>query len=144
MKTLYAFVCTVLLAIGPAGADNLRIPAIKSPPNSPQGVLRPVRGESMEAVLAPNTTLLEQTRQRLGERIDGLEYRLSDWHERIAAGALDETGAQQFYAIEAAWKRYRDALSRTHAYMDQGIRVAAFIRQPGMSLLDSYKAPFPG
>ena len=52
MKTLYAFVCTLLLAIGPAGADNLRIPAIKSPPNSPQGVLRPVRGESMEAVLA--------------------------------------------------------------------------------------------
>lgn len=36
----------------PADADSLRIPAITSPPNSPQGVLRAVRGQTMETVLA--------------------------------------------------------------------------------------------
>ncbi|MEP5837525.1 MAG: response regulator [Marinobacter sp.] len=86
-----------------------------------------IRMLSMEAVLAPNKALLEQARQRLDERITGLERALTNWHERIAAGEIDEDGAQQFYAIDAAWKRYREALSSTRTYMEQGVRVAAFI-----------------
>jgi signal transduction histidine kinase/DNA-binding response OmpR family regulator/HPt (histidine-containing phosphotransfer) domain-containing protein len=86
-----------------------------------------IRMLSMEAVLAPNKNLLAQTQERLQRRIDGLEFQLSDWHKRIAVGAMDSEEEKQFYAIEAAWKHYKEALSRTHYYMDQGIRVAAFI-----------------
>ena len=38
------------LAMGAASADNVRIPLRNPPPNSPEGVPRPVRGMTMDAV----------------------------------------------------------------------------------------------
>ena len=93
-------------------------------------VARPItdiRMSSMEAVLAPNEELAQQTRQRLDKRIAALEYQLADWHKRIEAGDLNPDDAKQFYAIEAAWQDYQQALLGTRHYMQQGIRVAAFI-----------------
>jgi signal transduction histidine kinase/DNA-binding response OmpR family regulator len=86
-----------------------------------------IRMLSMEAVLAPNKSLTRQTRQRLRERINGLEIQLADWHKRIQARAISAADAQEFYAIEDAWKQYHSALNKTHIYLDKGIRVAAFI-----------------
>ena len=86
-----------------------------------------IRMLSMEAVLAPNEVLAQQTREHLDEQIGALEYQLADWHKHIEAGDLDRDDAKQFYAIEAAWQDYREALSGTRFYMQQGIRVAAFI-----------------
>ena len=86
-----------------------------------------IRMLSMEAVLAPNKSLTEQIEQRLLERISGLEFHLEDWHKLIQAGAINTTGAEEFYAIEDAWQQYHDALKKTHIYLEEGIRVAAFI-----------------
>jgi len=86
-----------------------------------------IRLLSMEAVLAPNENLLAQTRQRLEQRVNGLEMHLADWHQRTENGSMDSDEASQFHAIEEAWQRYREALAKTGYYMDLGIRVAAFI-----------------
>jgi signal transduction histidine kinase/DNA-binding response OmpR family regulator/HPt (histidine-containing phosphotransfer) domain-containing protein len=86
-----------------------------------------IRMLSMEAVLAPNEKLLDQTREQLWQRIAGLEFQLEDWRKRIAVGAMDSEGERQFYNIVTAWKRYQEALSKTRHYMEKGVRVAAFI-----------------
>ena len=52
MKALLALVPALVLAAATAGADTLRIPSRDNPPNSPEGVPRPVRGMTMETVLA--------------------------------------------------------------------------------------------
>ena len=86
-----------------------------------------IRMLSMEAVLAPNKSLIEQIEQRLSDRITGLEFHLEDWRKLIQSGAINATDAEAFYAIENAWKQYHDALNKTHIYLQDGIRVAAFI-----------------
>jgi signal transduction histidine kinase/DNA-binding response OmpR family regulator/HPt (histidine-containing phosphotransfer) domain-containing protein len=93
-------------------------------------ITRPVtdiRMLSMEIVLSPNEALAQQTARRLAGRVAGLEFELKDWHKRINAGQVDVSSAQQFNAIESAWQNYREALEKTRTYMEQGVRVAAFI-----------------
>jgi len=86
-----------------------------------------IRMLSMESVLAPNQTLVEQTTQRLDQRVQDLEARLSQIQDRLDQGDSDGSGHSEFAAIQSAWKSYRDAQAKTRYYMDQGIRVAAFI-----------------
>ena len=89
--------------------------------------LADIRILSMEAVLSPNKALAEDTGKRLQELIDELEFRRLDWHKRIQAGDVSANAAQQFYAIEEAWRSYHSALAKTRLYLQQGVRVAAFI-----------------
>jgi len=89
--------------------------------------LADIRILSMEAVIAPNKDLAEDTQRRLQVLIDELELRRLDWHKRIQAGDVNEYAAQQFYDIEDAWRSYNAALTITRLYLQQGVRVAAFI-----------------
>jgi len=89
--------------------------------------LADIRILSMEAVLAPNKALAEGTQKRLQVLIDELELHRLDWHKRIQSGAVNANAAQQFYAIEDAWRSYHSALAKTRLYLQQGVRVAAFI-----------------
>ena len=86
-----------------------------------------IRMLSMEAVLAPNQERVEETKQRLDQRVGELESRLTQWQRRIDRGGADMPGQGEFHAIQEAWKRYRQAVSKTGYYIEQGIRVAAFI-----------------
>jgi hypothetical protein len=52
MNVRHALVSVLVLAASVASADTLRIPRRDPPPNTPEGVLRPVRGMTMEAVVA--------------------------------------------------------------------------------------------
>jgi hypothetical protein len=52
MKAIYPTLLMLALATTTVGADTLTIPRKNDPPNTPSGVLRPVRGMTMEAVLA--------------------------------------------------------------------------------------------
>ena len=86
-----------------------------------------IRMLSMEAVLAPNRAMAEQIRQRLDERIKAMEFDLQDWHKRVASGYIDASNTERFFAIESAWHNYYEALSKTRIYLEEGVRVAAFI-----------------
>jgi len=86
-----------------------------------------IRMLSMESVLAPNQERIAETRERLDRRIEEFEARLAEWHERLDTGAVRASGHAEFLTIEAAWSRYREAVSKTAYYIDDGIRVAAFI-----------------
>jgi len=86
-----------------------------------------IRMLSMEAVLAPNQERVEETKQRLDQRVGELESRLTQWQRRIDRGGADMPGQGEFHAIQEAWKRYREAVAKTGYYIEQGIRVAAFI-----------------
>ncbi len=86
-----------------------------------------IRMLSMETVLAPNQSLVEETKQRLDQRIEELESRLAVWQERLDRGGPDMPGYREFRAIQSAWERYREALSKTGYYIGKGVRVAAFI-----------------
>ncbi len=86
-----------------------------------------IRMLSMESVLAPNETLVEQTTQRLDQRVRDLETRLSQIQDRLDQGGSTESGHGEFAAIRSAWESYRDAQAKTRYYIDRGIRVAAFI-----------------
>jgi signal transduction histidine kinase/CheY-like chemotaxis protein len=86
-----------------------------------------IRMLSLESVLAPSQTHLESTTRELDRRVEELESRLAEWKERLGRGGADVPGLREFEAIRSAWDRYRDALSRTAHYIDEGIRVAAFI-----------------
>jgi len=52
MRAHLAIIAASALAVAAAGADTLVIPGKDAPPNSAEGVPRPVRGMSMDAVLA--------------------------------------------------------------------------------------------
>ena len=52
MRAYVAAIAACALVISAAAADTLVIPAKEAPPNSAEGVPRPVRGMSMDAVLA--------------------------------------------------------------------------------------------
>ena len=86
-----------------------------------------IRMLSMEAVLAPNQERVEETKQRLDQQVGELESRLTQWQKRIDRGGAGMPGQSEFHAIQEAWKRYREAVSKTGYYIEQGIRVAAFI-----------------
>jgi signal transduction histidine kinase len=86
-----------------------------------------IRMLSMETVLAPNQARVEETKQRLDQRIKELEARLAEWQRHLDKGGAGVPGQSEFHAIQAAWKRYREAVSKTGYYIGQGIRVAAFI-----------------
>ena len=86
-----------------------------------------IRMLSMEAVLAPNQERVEETKQRLDQQVRELESRLTQWQKRIDKGGAGMPGQSEFHAIQEAWKRYREAVSKTGYYIEQGIRVAAFI-----------------
>jgi signal transduction histidine kinase/DNA-binding response OmpR family regulator len=86
-----------------------------------------IRMLSMETVLAPNRTLVEQTDQQLDQRIEELETRLTQWQARLDSGVADMPGRDEFHDIQAAWKDYRKALFKTGYYIERGIRVGAFI-----------------
>ena len=86
-----------------------------------------IRMLSMEAVLAPNQERVEETKRRLDQQVRELESRLTQWQKRIDRGGAGMPGQDEFHAIQEAWKRYREAVSKTGYYIEQGIRVAAFI-----------------
>jgi len=86
-----------------------------------------IRMLSMESVLSPNQALVEETTQRLGQRIEEIESRLTQWKLRIDKGGAGIPGQSEFIAIQAAWNNYREAVSKTGYYIGEGIRVAAFI-----------------
>ena len=86
-----------------------------------------IRMLSMETVLAPNQARIKETRQHLDQRIEALESRLAEWQRRLANGDTDMPVLSEFEAIQSAWKRYRQAISKTGDYIGRGIRVAAFI-----------------
>jgi signal transduction histidine kinase/DNA-binding response OmpR family regulator/HPt (histidine-containing phosphotransfer) domain-containing protein len=86
-----------------------------------------IRMLSMESVLAPNENLLNETQQRLGRKIESVEFQLNDWRRGIEIGAIDTFSATRFSSVEAAWEAYREALLKTRHYIQQGVRVAAFI-----------------
>jgi signal transduction histidine kinase/DNA-binding response OmpR family regulator len=86
-----------------------------------------IRMLSMETVLAPNQALVEETKQRLAQRIEELDSRLRQWQERLDSGGADMPGRNEFHTIQAAWKNYRKAQFKTGYYIQQGVRVASFI-----------------
>jgi signal transduction histidine kinase/CheY-like chemotaxis protein len=86
-----------------------------------------IRMLSMETVLAPNQALVEETKQRLAQRIKELDSRLRQWQGRLDSGGADMPGRSEFRAIQAAWKNYRKAQFKTGYYIEQGVRVASFI-----------------
>ena len=86
-----------------------------------------IRMLSMETVLAPNQGRVEETRQRLEQRIEELEVRLAEWQAHLDRGEAGKSGRNEFHAIQSAWKDYREAVVKTGYYIGQGVRVAAFI-----------------
>ena len=52
MRAHVAVIAACALAVSAAAADTLVIPGKEAPPNGPEGVPRPVRGMSMDEVLA--------------------------------------------------------------------------------------------
>ena len=86
-----------------------------------------IRMLSMEIVLAPNQARIEETRQRLEQRIEELEARLAEWQRHLDRSGARKSGQDEFRAIQAAWKQYREAVAKTGYYIEKGIRVAAFI-----------------
>ncbi len=86
-----------------------------------------IRMLSMESILAPNAKLVAQTTQRLDQRVRDLEARLSQIQDRLDGGGPDALRSSEFAAIRSAWESYRDAQAKTRYYIEQGIRVAAFI-----------------
>ncbi len=86
-----------------------------------------IRMLSMELVLAPNQTLVEQTQRQLDQRIDELDLHLADWSKRLDEGDDEIFRHKEIQDIQSAWQDYRTALSKTRYYIEQGVRVAAFI-----------------
>ena len=86
-----------------------------------------IRMLSMESVLAPNETLVKEANERLDERVRQLEARLSQIQSRLDRDGSIESGHGEFATIRSAWEGYRTAQAKTRYYIDQGIRVAAFI-----------------
>jgi signal transduction histidine kinase/CheY-like chemotaxis protein/HPt (histidine-containing phosphotransfer) domain-containing protein len=86
-----------------------------------------IRILSMEMVLAPNTSLVAETKRRLDQRVEVLESNIKNWQERFYRNRTDVTGRREFSSIQSAWKRYKKTLLKTHYYIEKGVRVAAFI-----------------
>jgi signal transduction histidine kinase/CheY-like chemotaxis protein len=86
-----------------------------------------IRMLSMETVLAPNQARVKETELRLEMQVKALEARFAEWQRRLEGGGTGTVGLNEFYAIQAAWEHYREAVSKTGYYIGQGIRVAAFI-----------------
>ena len=86
-----------------------------------------IRMLSMETVLAPNQARIEETRQRLEQRIEEIEARLVEWQRHLDRNSAGKYGQDEFRAIQAAWKQYREAVAKTGYYIGEGVRVAAFI-----------------
>jgi signal transduction histidine kinase/CheY-like chemotaxis protein len=78
-------------------------------------------------VLAPNQALVEKASERLAQRILELKIHLAQWQERIDSDGQEAPGYREFADIQEAWSRYEEALSTTAYYIDEGVRVAAFI-----------------
>ena len=86
-----------------------------------------IRMLSMQSVLAPNDALVAEANRALDRRVRDLEARLSDIQGRLGQGSQDDSGHREIAAIRAAWESYREAQAKTRYYIEQGIRVAAFI-----------------
>ncbi|MBT4099058.1 MAG: response regulator [Gemmatimonadetes bacterium] len=86
-----------------------------------------IRMLSMELVLAPNQALVRATAAKLDMRIEELEAVLSEWSERLDAADAVSAGREEFRAIQITWNRYHEAVGKTRFYIEEGIRVAAFI-----------------
>ena len=86
-----------------------------------------IRMLSMEMVLAPNKALVEKADRNLEQRIEILESHLADWRDHLDEGDVDMPGQKEFFDIQFAWVNYRESLAKTRYYIDEGIRVGAFI-----------------
>jgi hypothetical protein len=82
---------------------------------------------SMESVLSPNQARIESTIRQLDQEIAALGTRLQDWQLRLDARGEVASDSGEFLAVLSAWENYRKALTKTSYYIQQGIRVAAFI-----------------
>lgn len=86
-----------------------------------------IRMLSMEMVLSPNKILIKETEQRLDQRIKELESHLAEWGLYFNDEEDKALGKFEFNAIQSSWDSYRAALSKTRYYINEGVRVAAFI-----------------
>ncbi|MBF0289905.1 MAG: response regulator [SAR324 cluster bacterium] len=86
-----------------------------------------IRMLSMELVLSPNQKDISIKGDQLDEQINGFESLLVNWRHRLSESFYDQTTRVEFQAIESEWQTYLQALTKTRYYMEQGIRVAAFI-----------------
>jgi len=86
-----------------------------------------VRILSMQQVLAPNQTLFEENRRYLTQAIELLHKRFSNLRASFEKSELMGVGSEEFELIESTWLEYIVALNKTSEYMEEGIRVAAFI-----------------
>jgi signal transduction histidine kinase/CheY-like chemotaxis protein len=86
-----------------------------------------IRMLSMEGVLAPNQARAEEIELRLEQQVKAVAARLAEWQRRLEGSGTGTVGLNEFYAIQASWEQYREAVTKTAYYMGQRIRVAAFI-----------------
>jgi len=86
-----------------------------------------IRILSLELVLAPNRQLVEETKQRLDNRVQTLEANLSSWQEQYYSESTGIDGQLELESVIDSWILFKDALAVTFDYIDQGIRVGAFI-----------------
>ncbi|MEG3639182.1 response regulator [Magnetococcus sp. PR-3] len=82
---------------------------------------------SMELVLAPNKSMVEQVEIKLDQHIQLLEERLLVWKQRLEGNPNKREEWGLFQQIHQAWVAYREAVSKTRHYINKGVRVAAFI-----------------
>ncbi len=76
-----------------------------------------IRVLSMELVLAPDKKTVNILNKKLDENIPSIDKEVSSW----------EFDAKEFVNIKTAWLEYKKALNQTRNYVNQSIRVAAFI-----------------
>ncbi len=86
-----------------------------------------IRILSMESVLSPNQARIEATIGQLNEQIGVLESHLERWQTRHESQEGGLPGGGEFREIQSAWESYRQAITKTIYYIQQGVRVAAFI-----------------
>lgn len=86
-----------------------------------------IRMLSMEIVLAPNKELIELAKQELEVSIASLNKHFLSIEKSYENILVPVKGREEFHHIVKAWERYYEALQSTIYFIDNGVRVGAFI-----------------
>ncbi|MCB1734830.1 MAG: response regulator [Gammaproteobacteria bacterium] len=94
-----------------------------------------VRNLSMELVMSPNQELVAQNQRRMDLRIATVETRMRALQKAFESHEDDRTrkavgkrvGRAEYLDIVNAWRGYLNAQATTRRFMDEGVRVGAFI-----------------
>ncbi len=86
-----------------------------------------VRSLSMEMVLSPNQELVDATIQSIDRETEEINSVLGSWQENFMHSNNESTAASEFQGILSSWQNYYQSMLSTRVYMQQGIRVAAFL-----------------